>query len=71
MKTQNEIILQYLQEHGRITTFDAFRHGITRLSARIYDLRKEGKVITNERVNYKTKDGTHKHYDVYKLGDQS
>jgi len=66
--TQNEMILKYLRDHGRITTYDAFRHGITRLSARIYDLRKKGVQITKDRVNYRARDGKYKHYDVYKLG---
>lgn len=69
MRNQNEVILQYMQDHGRITTYDAFRHGITRLSARIWDLKhKQGVKITKARVNYKAKDGRYKHYDVYMLG---
>lgn len=66
--SQNDVILQYLIDHGRITTYDAFRHGITRLSARIWELRHKGYVITKARCNYKAKDGKHKHYDVYMLG---
>lgn len=69
--SQNKLVLQYLQDHGRITTYDAFRHGITRLSARIYDLKKDGVVINKHRVNYKTRTGDHKHYDVYELGVES
>lgn len=69
--SQNEIVLQYMKDHGRITTYDAFRHGITRLSARIWELRhKQGIVISKARVNYKTRTGVHKHYDVYMLGSQ-
>ena len=68
--SQNEVVKLYLQEHGRITTYDAFRHGITRLSARIWDLRhKNGMAIGSHRVNYKAKNGKYKHYDVYTLGD--
>lgn len=67
--SQNELVLQYIRDHGRITTYDAFRHGITRLSARIWDLRhKKGVCISKARVNYKARDGKHKHYDVYMLG---
>lgn len=67
--TQNEMVLEYIKTHGRITTYDAFRKGITRLSARIYDLKKKkGIKISKARVNYKAKDGKIKHYDVYMLG---
>ena len=69
MKSQNEVVLQYLKDHGRMTTYDAFRHGITRLSARIWELRhKYGIVIVSYRKTYKARDGKTKHYDVYKLG---
>lgn len=70
--TQNEIIMNYLKHHGRITTYDAFRHNITRLSARIWELRhKQGIKISKARVNYKARDGKHKHYDVYMLGERN
>ena len=69
--TQTEMVLLYMQEHGRITTYDAFRHGITRLSARIWDLKhKRGIPITKERVNYKARDGKRKHYDKYMIGGE-
>ncbi len=69
--TQNEQVLQYLQEKGEITTFTAFTDlGITRLSARVYDLWKDGHNIKGERINYKAKDGKAKHYDKYTLGDR-
>jgi len=70
--SQNEIVLQFLRDHGKITTFDAFQLGITRLSARIWELRnKRGITISKARVNYKTKAGVHKHYDVYMLGGKT
>lgn len=64
--TQSEQILNYMKEYGSITSMEAFsRLGITRLSARIYDLRKEGVKIVQER-----KSGTGgKHYDVFRLGE--
>ena len=72
MKSQNEVVLQYLKDHGRMTTYDAFRHGITRLSARIWELRhKNGIEITSERFSYKARDRKHKHYDIYKLGGKN
>lgn len=41
--TQGQRLLQWIEEFGSITSYEAFREfGITRLSARIYDLRKAG-----------------------------
>lgn len=50
-KTQNEKILNYIDEHGSITPIDAFKDlGITRLAARIHDLRMDGFSIAGEMV---------------------
>ena len=39
--TQNEMIYDYLKKNGSITTYEAFTElFITRLSARIYDIKK-------------------------------
>ena len=44
--TQEEIVLKHLREHGSITSMTAFRkYDITRLSAKIFNLRKEGYII--------------------------
>lgn len=41
--TQCEMVIAYLTENEEITTLDAYRQlGITRLSARIHDLREQG-----------------------------
>lgn len=41
--TQCEMILKYLEDFGSITTYESFIDlGITRLSSRIYDLKKKG-----------------------------
>ena len=40
-KTQADRVLQYIHDFGNISTFDAFTDlGVTRLSARIFELRK-------------------------------
>jgi len=70
MKSQNDIVLDYIKRHGRITTWDAIRLRITRLSARIYDLKRRGYTFSKARVNYKS-NGRHMHYDVYMLGGDS
>lgn len=68
--TQKEEVLDYLKRHGSITTIEAFHIGITRLSARIWDLRNDGIEIRSSRVSYKANDGKNKHYDMYTLGVQ-
>lgn len=40
--TQEEQVYQYMKENDYITSMDAFRYlGVTRLSAKIFDLRKK------------------------------
>lgn len=69
--TQSEKVLDYMQENGGISSMVAFKElGITRLSARIYDLRKSGEKIVKHRLYYKSKDGSAKHYDVYSLEEE-
>ena len=39
--TQNERILDYMEQHGSISTMEAFRElGITRLASRMYEISK-------------------------------
>ena len=65
--TQCEKVLDYMKSNGSITTMEAFRNlRVTRLPARIYDLRKAGVKIRQERRYKKTDDGA-LHYDVYML----
>lgn len=55
--TQARKILEFMQTYGSISSMEAFRKlGITRLSARIYDLRRAGYQVENRRV-VKKKDG--------------
>lgn len=56
--TRNEKVLNYMKEHVTITPLEAYKYlGTMRLSAAIYDLRKEGIAIEVERVRVKTRDG--------------
>jgi hypothetical protein len=62
-KTQNELILDYLQKGKSITPLDALnKFGCFRLAARISDLRKDGLTIATK---YVTKEG--KNYASYRL----
>ena len=66
--TQEEIVLRLLREYGSITSMSAFRfYDITRLSAKIYNLRKEGYDIPMTRVTSKTG----KTYGRYFLREES
>jgi hypothetical protein len=43
IKSQNELVLKHLKKHGSITSWEAINaYGITRLSARIFDLKDLG-----------------------------
>ena len=44
--TQHSLILDYMKEHGSITTFEAYEQlGITKLTTRISELRNGGFII--------------------------
>lgn len=61
---QNQQILQYMREHNGITTYDAFQMGITRLAARISELRHQQRYsIISERKLSENK----KPYVLYRL----
>jgi hypothetical protein len=48
-KTQKQGILEYLEEHGKITPIEALnKFGCFRLSAVIFELREEGYVIDTD-----------------------
>lgn len=54
--TQNNAVLEYMFKHGKITSFEAFEKlHITRLSGRIFDLRKQG--VNIEKVMTTSADG--------------
>lgn len=56
--SQSKLVLEYIREHGSITTLDAFIDlGITRLSARIFELRKKGYVIVDRSEKVKNRRG--------------
>lgn len=69
--TQEELILNYMKEHGSITSMDAFLYlNITRLSARIYDLRAQGYIIDTEIKSTKPVMGRAKKYAEYILREE-
>ena len=56
---QIERIVAYLKDHGSITTYEAFAQlGITRLSARIFDMQELGYEFEKRMITKKNKYGT-------------
>ena len=65
---QEVAILNHLIEHGSITSFEAFKnYGCTRLSAKIFDLRKRGYVIDTDRTTLKNRYGNPSTFARYRL----
>lgn len=70
--TQKEMIYQHLLDNGSITSMEAIaNYGITRLSGRIHDLRKEGKKIISTREENTNRYGRKVVYDRYVLRKDS
>lgn len=68
-KTHTRQILDYMKEHGSITSLDAIRcFGCTRLSGRIYDLKKAGYNIEKTMQTVPTRGGSAR-VAVYTLGE--
>jgi hypothetical protein len=53
------MVLKHMQEEGPITTLKAFtEHGITRLSAKIYAIKKKGHDVKSRYITVPTRYGT-------------
>ena len=66
--TQRERVLRHLEDVGSISSYEAFQeYGITRLSAVIFDLKKEGVHIATESEAVKNRYGEKVHFARYKL----
>ena len=64
--TQKERVLQYIDDFGSITSFEAFRDcGITRLAARVNELRRDGVQIDSVRETTKNRYGEAVSYARY------
>lgn len=70
MKSQKTEVIEYIQKHGSISSYEAYaRFGITQLGARIDDLKKDGYVFEKEWIR-KRKNGKVKDYIKYKLAGE-
>lgn len=65
--TQVQQIINFMQEHGSITTMQAFEMGITRLASRIFDIRKMGIEIESETVAAKNRYDEPVHFARYRI----
>ena len=62
------LILYHMLLCGGITSWEANKeYGIQRLSARIYDLKKDGLIITSETIYARNRFGWPVRYSKYKL----
>lgn len=67
--TQNDRILEYIEEFGSITQIEALSEiGVMRLASRISDLRSLGYNIISEIVPVKNRYGETCHIKRYRLG---
>ena len=67
--TQVEQVLDYIKKYGSITPFEAiYELGVTRLSARIYELRHYNNVdIETHSIKFKSRNGRVSSYAKYTL----
>ena len=70
--TQNEMVIDYLDEYGSITALEAMRDlGIMRLASRIGDLKKQGHKIKSKMVAVRTRNGGTTHIASYSWADDN
>lgn len=71
MMTQKEEVLRHLREMGSLSSFEAFAYyGITRLSARVHELRKDGYTIRGTVQKVKSRNGKTVMFERYRLSDE-
>lgn len=67
-KSQKEVVKERLVQFGFLTSMEAFeRYGITRLSAIIFNLRREGLNVRSHTKQTKNRYGNNVNYAVYWL----
>lgn len=68
--TKKQRILEYMEEFGGITQRTAYMLGSMRLSAVIFQLKKEGYNIKTEYLTVKNTDGSYSRIAKYSLADE-
>ena len=68
---QRDMVAQYIHDFGSISSWQAFTDlGITRLSARIWELKRDGYLISKERKTTRNRYGKPVSYDKYTITGQ-
>lgn len=71
-KTQSSVVLAHMQEHGSITSMEAFElYGVTRLSAVVFNLRAAGHSIESATEHTTNRYGRRVSYARYELAEES
>ena len=71
MRTQHELILDYIRTQGAITPMQAFNDlGITKLATRVSEMIRLGVPIKKEPQSYKLADGTVMRFMQYRLEEK-
>lgn len=66
--SQTSRLLDYLKQFKSVTTWEAFQElGITRLSARIFEIKEQGYSVKTESVTAKNRFGEPVHFNKYSL----
>lgn len=66
--SKKEKVLRHLQNYGHITSLEAFQeYGATRLSSIIFELRKEGYLISSCDSHGVDNHGNRSNFVIYKL----
>jgi hypothetical protein len=66
--TQVDMVLKHMQDFGSITTWKAIQeYGCTRLSGKIYLLKKKGYKISKDTISFTNRYGTKGTYAEYRL----
>ena len=69
-KSQKERILDYMDEFGSISSWEAFRDlGITRLAARASDIEADGIVLNHKREATTNRYGEKVYYTRYSIAE--
>ena len=69
--TQCEKVMAHMKVFGSISQREAYKMGIYRLSARVWDLRHAGHNVVTDKRRVRNADGTITSIAVYRLGENA
>lgn len=69
--TQVDRVIAYMKQFGSVSTLEAFKDlGVTRLSARIFEIKQRGYKVKSEPIKAKNRFGEDVRYFRYSLEEQ-